>query len=159
MNTDRTPPEQIPIEDLLPHRAPMLLLTGLLSASPTQLRASATVPESGLFELPLQPGCVSAAAFGLECMAQAIAAWDGYFCCVTQQPIRTGLILGARDFHSAHATFAAGTYLQISADLVMQTDEGIGVFDCTINAGAVMQTARLTVLTVSDLEEVRNLAR
>lgn len=159
MNPDRTPPQQMLVEDLLPHREPMVLIDRLLVATEKTLHAVARVPEQGLFEVPSRPGSVLAAAFGLEAMAQAIAAWDGYWCLIAGQPIRVGLILGVRDFRSSAATFAAGTQLQISAEIVIQTDDGVGVFDCVIDAGPVTQSARLTVLTVRDLEDIQKLSR
>ena len=99
----------------------MILIDRLCRADDHGLMAQTRVPADSLFDHPEREGWVSAPAYGLECMAQSIAAWDGFRRLQNGQAVRMGLILGARDFRSTQAEFAAGTHLQIVADIVMQS--------------------------------------
>lgn len=146
--------EEIHVRDLLPHRPPMILIDDLLRVTDVSLTAAAKVSAEGHFSVSNAPSIVSAPAYALECMAQAIAAWNGYRCLRAGRPVRIGLILGVRDFKSSTSCIRAGTELKIDADRLVETSDGIGVFDCTVESPNSRQSARLTVLSVDRLADI-----
>lgn len=144
----------IQLRDLLPHRPPMILIDELLRLTVDSVTALATVPGDGHFALPEAPSMVPASVYVVECMAQAVAAWDGYWRLSAGRPIGVGLILGVRDFNSSASYIGAGAELKIDADRLMQMDDGIAVFDCVAECTAARQKGRLTVLSVDRLADV-----
>jgi len=124
------------LEDLLPHRPPMLLLDG--------------VDGDGAF-LRVAPGAWYADAegampgwFGLEVMAQATAACPG------AEPEdgtpRSGYLVGTRSYRSV-PSFPAGALLRVKVRLVEADESGLCAFDCAILLhDAVAATATLKVM-------------
>ena len=93
---------------------------------------------------------------GIEYMAQAIAAFEGYHSLQRGEPVQVGFLLGARRFESRCASFALGTVLHISVHGVLQHDNGLGAFECQIaDAGdrQVLATATVTVFKPDDVQQ------
>ncbi len=143
----------IVIDDLLPHAGPMVLLDEVTAVSEDSLSARLTVRADGLFD----NAEVVPALLGIEYMAQTVAAWAGYHAQRRGEPVRPGLLLGAREYHSSTAEFKVGETLDVNAALVMQSAAGMAVFDCTIDNERLAVSARLTVLTV-DSHDISNFA-
>lgn len=87
---------------------------------------------------------------GIELMAQAIAAWSGCHARDAGQPVRLGFLLGSRRYEANAAGFARGSTLRVEAIRTFHDDEGMGVFDCRIEAGDAHAQARLTVFSPAD---------
>ncbi|PJI98640.1 putative hotdog family 3-hydroxylacyl-ACP dehydratase [Acidovorax sp. 69] len=138
----------IPIENYVPHRGVMLLLDRLLAADEDRAVAEVTVPRDGLFLHDAgMPSWV-----GMEYMAQTVAAWAGWNALRKGRAVQIGFLLGSRRFEAAQAFFAAGTRLTVRVQCELMGDNGLGMFDCRIEAdgGRELATARISVFEPSD---------
>lgn len=141
--TDALPP----IRELVPHAGAMCLLDRVLSAEGERLSAEVVVPADSLFSQDDGVG----AWVGIEYMAQAVAAWAGWQARQQGLPPRIGLLLGTRRYRCGVARFAAGQRLQIDIERGYQADNGLGQFDCRIQAGGEeLASATLTVFGPKD---------
>lgn len=118
------------IEELLPHRGPMLLIDRVVSADAERLSAQARVDPNAWYanadgDMP--------AWIGVELMAQAIAAFVGLEQRCQGKPIKIGFLLGTRKYSCAVPTFARDAVLDITACLVYREASGLGAFDCHID--------------------------
>ena len=140
-----------PIEALLPHARPMILIDRVLDFDPKFIEAELTVrPEMPFFE----PDKGVAAHVSLEWMAQACAAYVGLEALLANQTVRIGFLLGTRNFAAKIPWFAAGETLRVRADLVFRDGE-TGVFDCAIYRDALETVrAQLTLHQPMDIHAV-----
>jgi predicted hotdog family 3-hydroxylacyl-ACP dehydratase len=137
-----------PIEDLLPHARPMILLD----------RVAARLGDGIVTELVVRPGLPFyqegrgiPAHVALEWMAQSAGAHVGAMARDTGQSVRIGFLLGTRDFISLSDWFTANQTLQITARLIFNEGE-TAVFDCHVSqSGEVVSKAQLTVYQPLDM--------
>jgi predicted hotdog family 3-hydroxylacyl-ACP dehydratase len=137
-----------PIEDLLPHARPMILLD----------RVMARLDDGIVTELAIHPGLPFfqqgrgiPAHIALEWMAQTCGAHVGATASDTKQPVRVGFLLGTRDFRSDVDWFTEGQVVQVTARLVFHEGE-TAVFDCHVSCDdRIVVTAQLTVYQPSDI--------
>lgn len=141
-------PEYPPIADLLPHRAPMLLLERVLSGSGEHLTCAVQVRADGLFD---RGGRVPA-WLGLEYMAQTIAALSGWEAHRQGRLPRVGFLLGTRRFHTSAPDFGCGATLEVTARRVLEASSGMAAFDCTLHGEGIEQQARLSVFEPADAD-------
>lgn len=136
-----------PIEALLMHRAPMLLLDEVVGYDDTSLVAGVTITQSSLFAGPQGvPGHVA-----IEYMAQACGAFAGAIALDGAMPVKIGFLLGTRMCRVMMPWFRIGDRLLISASLVFH-DEQMAVFDCKIEVdGQLAAEAQLKVYQPDDL--------
>lgn len=125
----------------------MVLLDAVESFDDDSIVCLRTLTPGGLFQNA--DGSLPAWA-GIELMAQAIAAWLSCRGRATGEPVRLGLLLGTREFHSDADTFAAGTCLRISAHRSFHDEHGMGAFVCRIDGAGHVAQARLTVFSPPD---------
>ncbi len=145
-----------PLEQLLPHQPPMILIDRLLEANEQETVCEVTItPESMFLEAAGVPAFV-----GLEYMAQSVAAHIGYQHYLAHEPITVGLLMGTRRLETACQCFELGQTLRIHVSHVWGTLE-LRRFRCTITAaptGIVLQHAELLIFkpknVQSYLEEV-----
>lgn len=132
----------LPIESLVRHRGPMLLIDRLVEAGETHAIGEVTVSEkSGFF----RQGRGVPAYVGLEYMAQTVSGFDGARRVVTGEPPAIGFLLGTRRYTSNVRYFLADTLLTIRADMIF-SEGGMAAFDCVISAyGEELVTASLNV--------------
>lgn len=123
---------EIAIDELLPHRAPMLLLDRLLEYRGSRVRCETLIGARHGLLLDEQGNLP--AWVGLELMAQAIAAWAGMRGRERGEPVRIGMLLGSRQYQCQVAAFAAGERLVIEADCLLE-DGGMASFECRILRG------------------------
>src|SRR5262249_35098145 len=70
--------------------------------------------------------------------------------------VQLGLLLGVRNFTATTAYFAPGNAFVVAATLVLESVAGLAVFDCRVtHDDGVVATARLTVLRVGSLDDLR----
>jgi predicted hotdog family 3-hydroxylacyl-ACP dehydratase len=139
-----------PIEQLLPHRPPMILIDRMIDATDTGSRCDVTIESQTLF---LEPGGVPAFV-GLEYMAQAVAAYGGYRSYLAGKPIAIGFLLGTPQLKSYCQFFDCGQTLQIQVTHVWG-DHELMQFHCTIqdaSTGKLLQQAELNVFKPNDLQ-------
>ena len=132
------------IEDLLPHRAPMLLIDGV----------EAVTAQGGTGRARLRPEAWHAgpdgrtpAWFGLELMAQTIAGCRGHHLQAAGGAPRGGYLVGTRSYRSTVEAFPAGADLEIRVELQDEDPSGLCVFHCAIlEAGQILAEATLNVM-------------
>lgn len=134
----------IPVEPLLPHRHPAIVLTGLKEVWDDGCLASAIVGE-GLFCLNAE-GHMPAWA-GLELMAQAASAFSGHRNTLSGRPVRVGYLLGTQRFTATAPAFPPGTELEIEVRVLFLDESGPSAFRCELrHEGAPVATATLKAI-------------
>lgn len=141
------------LEELLPHRTPMVFLDRIASfdAERRTLAAEFKVTREHVLYSPLQDGVPNWAA--IEFMAQACAALAG---CIDKSlspgsPPRPGLLLGTRKLDLKTETFAAGRTYRVTASSAFWDDETAS-FACAIadDGGASVAEATLNAYRPPD---------
>lgn len=127
------------IKPFLPHRDAMCLLHRLVKVEDESLVAEADIRDDNIFLSPTGIG----AWVGIEYMAQAVAAWSGYYACQKGLEPQIGYLLGTRAYHCDRSNFNLGECLRISVTRDMQMANGLSRFDCVIeiNGSAVANAA------------------
>ena len=144
----------IPLEELLPHRPPMVLIDAVESfdAEAKRLVARVTIGENQLFfDGKGVPNWVA-----IEYMAQTAAALVGYYDkhVAPGQPARPGLLLGTRKLDLKLERFEAGRTYRIAAENAFY-DSDAASFVCSIedDTGATVATANLNAYRPPDMEK------
>ena len=145
---------QIPLDKLLPHRPPMVLIDAVESfdAEAKRLTARVTIGENQLFfDGDGVPNWVA-----IEYMAQTAAALVGYYDkhVAPGQPIRPGLLLGTRKLDLKLERFETGKTYRIVAENAF-SDSDAASFACRIEdeAGETVVTANLNAYRPPDMEQ------
>ena len=135
------------IEDVVPHRLPMLLLDTLLRADEDSVEVEGTVHRGQ----PFATDAGMPAYVGIEVMAQAIAAWAGCRARRERRPVQLGFLLGTRRYECSRTHFAFGARLRVEARREVMGDNGLGMFACTLaHDGEVVAKAMLSVFEPPD---------
>ena len=144
----------VPLEELIPHRPPMVLIDAVESfdAAAKRLVARVTIGENQLF-------CTSDGVpnwVAIEYMAQTAAALVGLYDKVTAPgaPARPGLLLGTRRLDLKLDRFEMGKSYRITAENVF-SDADAASFACSIEdeAGATVATASLNAYRPPNMEQ------
>ena len=138
-----------PIEELLPHRGNMLLLSRVLAAD-DESAACEAVPDADAWYADadgLMPAWI-----GIELMAQTIAAHVALIARRAGKPPRPGVLLGTRAYRAGVERFAAGKPLEVMARVTYRDASGLGAYDCTLvdSSGTELATAAITVYEPAD---------
>lgn len=140
-----------PIEALLPHAHPMILLDRVTGWKVGVIETALTVRANSPF---FEPGRGIAAHVAIEWMAQTCGAYVGLEALVLGKPVRIGFLLGTRNFAADHAWFRENEPVSVRAELVFQDGE-TGVFDCTVRCrDSFAAKAQLTLHQPVDLAAV-----
>jgi predicted hotdog family 3-hydroxylacyl-ACP dehydratase len=131
-----------PLAELLPHAGDMILIEQILAFDDEQIETRLTVRPGGLFS---QPDGSLPAWVGIELMAQSVAAFAGCRARKRGDAVELGFLLGSRKFECNVESFPAGTELTLHSLRSLEDDNGMGVFECHINAPGIHATARLNV--------------
>ena len=134
---------QLQIEELIPHSGKMRLLDEVLSFDGQTIRVGLRVRDDGLFNDEAFDGRVPAWV-GLEYMAQAVAAHSGVALLVSGEKKRNGFLLGTRSYESNVDSFAPGAALVVTAQQLVQSPEGLGMYACSIEGDGVHIVAKIT---------------
>ena len=144
----------IPLDELLPHRPPMVLIDAVESfdAEAKRLTARVTIGENQMFfDGQGVPNWVA-----IEYMAQTAAALVGYYDrhVAPGQPVRSGLLLGTRKLDLKLARFEAGKTYRIVAENAFSDSDGAS-FVCRIedDTGETVATANLNAYRPPDMEQ------
>ncbi|GGO65896.1 MULTISPECIES: ApeP family dehydratase [Bowmanella] len=132
------------IEDLIPHRPPMVLIDAMVAYDEQHAKCRVCIhPQVNFFDSALNG---VPAHVGMEYMAQTIAAFAGAQARDAGEPISVGFLLGSRKYECLHSHFANGTELLVSVEQLHREASGLGVFDCRIEAaGMVLAQAKINV--------------
>lgn len=135
------------IEDYIPHRGPACWIDRLIEADAEHAVTESDVPADGRQVL----GGAMPAWAGIELMAQTVAAWAGACAQRAGRPVRVGFLLGSRHYVSHCDGFASGSTLRIAAQREFVSDEGLGMFSCSIHCGpALLAQAQVSVFEPHD---------
>lgn len=116
------------IHALVPHAGPMVLLDRVVAVDEETLCAEVTIGPDTLF----CDGQGVGAWVGVEYMAQAIAAYAGYAAHLRGKPAKVGFLLGSRRYECSRPSFALGSVLHVHVQRVLQSENGLGAFECRI---------------------------
>lgn len=137
-----------PVEALLPHARPMILIDRVLAFDPKLIEAELTVRSDMPFFVP---GKGVGAHIAIEWMAQACAAYVGLEALLAGQAVRIGFLLGTRNFTATIPWFAAGDTVSVRAAVAFRDGE-TGVFKCAVRRGdLVVVQAQLTLHQPNDI--------
>jgi predicted hotdog family 3-hydroxylacyl-ACP dehydratase len=141
-----------PIAQLVPHDGQMVLLDRVLSGTDDTLCAEVTIAPHTVF---LVDGVVGSWV-GMEYMAQAIAAHNGYKAYLRGEPPKVGFLLGARRYQCSVPAFTLGSVLHVRVQHAMQGDNGLAAFECRIDDaadGTMLAHATITVFEPDNVNE------
>lgn len=129
------------LQDLMPHRPPMLLLDELVSSDAESAICAVTVRADSIFA---EGGRVPAWV-ALEYCAQCVAVFAGLRARANGDAPRLGLLVAARELTLETDWFDKGDVLQVCARLVFG-ESRVGRFECEVRrAGIAVATASLSV--------------
>lgn len=138
------------VRSLIPHSGSMVLLERVISADQEELCAEVCIRPESLF---CSAGRVGAWV-GLEYMAQTIAAYAGYRALLRGEPIKLGFLLGTRRYESSRPTFAVGSVLRVHVRRLLQSENGLGSFECRIEDHEdLVVSATVTVFQPDDASD------
>ena len=143
----------LPMNRLLPHAAPMILIDDVLERDEACLKAGVTVRADSIF---FEAGRGIPAHVAIEWMAQTCGAFVGAEALERGLPARLGMLLGTREFRCDVPWFTQGEQLVVSVTLIFRDDE-MGAFDCTVARVAddeIQAKATLTLYQPADLAAV-----
>src|SRR5690606_18531643 len=133
------------IEQLIPHRPPMLLLNRVVSLSDNSASAEIDiVPEASFFK----PRRGVPAWIGVEYMGQTAALIAGFQLEQGLVEPHLGLLLGTRKYSAHTPWFAPGAQLRVICQELAVVGQSLANFTCEIqdlHSDALLASARLTV--------------
>jgi predicted hotdog family 3-hydroxylacyl-ACP dehydratase len=141
------------LEQLLPHRAPMLLLDELIHCDDDGSEVALSIhPHSAFFDAGL--GGVPAWV-GIEYMAQAVATWSGFQQLSAGQPVTIGFLLGSRRYQSQRPVFQNGERLVVTAKARYVEPGALAAFDCCITdaGGELLAEATINAFRPNDPQQ------
>ncbi|AKC71001.1 hypothetical protein MB84_18270 [Pandoraea oxalativorans] len=132
-----------PIGELLPHRAPMLLIDAVTAHDANSICVQATPDMHGWYadaqgDMPVH--------IVIELMAQAIAAHEALTRRLSGLPPAPGVLLGTRRLEATVTSLPGGRPVSVHATCVLRDDTGNGAYDCHVESdGESVVTATLKV--------------
>lgn len=117
------------LQDLVPHRPPLLLLDCVLEDREGFVATQVVVDPQAWYAAP--DGSLPA-WFGVELMAQTVAAYSGLRQSREGRPARRGYLLGTRSLTSDLPAFPPGARLRVEAEPAYLDESGISAFTCRI---------------------------
>ena len=138
-----------PVEELLPHSGPMVLIDDAIDAGDGWVLAGVRIGEDSLF---YEPGAGMPAWIGIEYMAQTVAIYSGIQAKRAGEDVRVGLLLGTRKYQATTDYFRLGSYLKVYAHEEWN-DGQMAIFDCRIEDEVCLASARLNVFQPRDLAD------
>ena len=142
--------EYPPIEAIMPHRPPMILLDRVEDAGEGYLRCSVTLREDS----PFIEGGTASPVIATEYMAQCVAAHSGYKAVRRGDPVRIGYLLGTRSLELGVEALHVGEKLIVEARHVWG-DDALGQYDCTVHRGEHRVAAAVLNVFQGDIDEMR----
>ena len=129
-----------PVEDLVPHRAPMVLIDKACGMEGDSFKASLRIRPGIPFFSPAEGGVP--AWVGLEYMAQTVGAYSGALGLARGGTVKPGMLLGTRDFSAAVPVFPEGQELEVLVRIDIFQEGGVSSMDCRIRTAAQARSGR-----------------
>jgi predicted hotdog family 3-hydroxylacyl-ACP dehydratase len=134
----------LPVEALLMHRNPMLLLDTLVEAFEESTICEFRISEGWSFVVP---GTGVPGYIGIEVMGQCVAAHAGARARLEGFGPPLGFFLGTRYFKSSVDWLEINKTYRVTCKELFRDTHGMGSYDCSISLHELpVATARLTVL-------------
>ena len=138
------------IRQLVPHSGQMVLLDRALEADADHLCAEVRIHEASILA-----GADGVGSWvGIEYMAQAIAAHAGWLALQRGEEVKVGFLLGSRKYEANVPNFALGSVLRVHVRRVLQSDNGLGAFECHIDIVGGQGKAAAATVTVFQPDNV-----
>jgi predicted hotdog family 3-hydroxylacyl-ACP dehydratase len=128
----------------------MVLLDRALSADADNLCAEVRIRADSMLAGEHGVG----AWVGIEYMAQAIAAHAGWLALQRGEAVKVGFLLGSRKYETKLSYFAPGSVLHVHAHRVLQSENGLGAFECRIDIVDGVAAAATATVTVFQPDNV-----
>lgn len=137
-----------PIEQLVPHDKPMILIDRAIDVGLETIHCQVTIgTHNPFFNLETQS---IPAYVGIEFMAQSVAAWSGYHALIAGQVPPIGFLLGSRRYSVECDAFPLGQQIDIFAEKVMENN-GMAVFSARLETQeALIASCQLNVYVPSE---------
>lgn len=142
-----------PVEALLPHSPPFVLIDRILDYDDSSIKAEVTIREDSLF-FDAESSTISSWV-GIESMAQCIAALAGIRAKSKDKSIEIGFLLGTRRFITKQSYFIHNkTYLVTAVELFCD-ESGLASFHCEIQDefGELTNEAKISVYQTENLKK------
>ena len=139
----------LPIEQLMPHTKPMVLLDRLVNWGDyfTECLVEHQC-DNGFWNAHQQiPAYV-----GLEYMAQTIAVYSGILATLAGEGIRVGYLLGTRKFDTNQHFMHRDQPVTIRVEEQFRNDDNVAVFDCELTGDNLAMRAQLKVIQPHSIE-------
>lgn len=135
-----------PVEELLPHSAPMILVDELTSFDGEKATGRVVIrADSPLVERGRVPALVA-----IEYMAQSIGLLTGIIAYERGERVQVGYLLGTREIALSVDHFEVGDELSVEVERLFGEDE-LGAFHCAVlRAGQEVASATLNVFRNRD---------
>ena len=136
-----------PIEEVVPHRPPMLLIDRICAHGDDVTVSTVTIRPDSPFVATSTDGRPGVpAVVGIEYMAQTVAAYAGLSARKEKRAPRIGFLLGCRELSLATDAFAVGEVLTVEVRRVFGEND-LGSFSCRIAGtdGRTLASGSLTV--------------
>ncbi len=139
-----------PIERLVPHRAPMLLIDRVIATADSEVTAEARTESASVFAMS---GKGVPSYVGIEMMAQTVCAYDALQRLDEGPTPLVGFLLGCRKYSVQRHYLAPGAVFVITARKLLQHGD-MASFSCRIREadGMDFAEASLNVYRPSDAE-------
>lgn len=138
------------IEDILPHKAPMILIDALTNYDDESACCQVKITTSSPFYDAKKQGVPS--YIGSEYMAQSIAAFAGAIALDNNGTVVIGFLLGSRKYKTMLPYFPLDKTLQITIKELYREDSGLRVYECEITdeEANIFAQANINVFQPSD---------
>lgn len=133
------------LEELLPHRPPMLLIDDIIHIDDSSSQALVHIQSSSPF---FEDKAGVPAWIGIEYMGQTAALIAGYQQQRGSTKTQLGFLLGTRAYSSEVDYFAPESKLLIACEQTAMVGEELATFRCTISQGEHQQTLAEASLSV-----------
>ena len=136
-----------PIEEVVPHRPPMLLIDRVCAHGDDMTVSTVAIRPDSPFVATGADGRLGVpAVVGIEYMAQTVAAYAGLSARKEKRAPRIGFLLGCRELNLETDAFAVGEVLTIEVRRVFGEND-LGSFSCKITGadGRTLASGSLTV--------------
>lgn len=134
---------QWPLAELLPHAAPMILLSRALAWQDDRLLAEIDISAASHLYDERRNGVPTYVC--IEYMAQAIAALAGCRALTSGEPVKVGFLLGSRKLQLHQPLLAVGQRVQVEVVRLLQDPDGLSVFEGQLRDGSGQLLAEANV--------------
>lgn len=144
-------PRSYPMDWLLPHARPMILIDEVVAWDGAVMKTGLTIHAGMPF---FEAGKGVPAHVAIEFMAQSCGAFIGMEAMESGEKVRIGFLLGTRNFTASRSWFPEHARLTVAVSISFR-DAGMGVFECAVSQGdEAVAEASLTLHQPDDAQAV-----